>query len=553
MTDTIRSIDELITLLSDSAAAHSTNRQLIRDIVKSLQPVGSPVYDASHKKYGLKFDGTDETSAFIDLLEAAHDSGGGDVVFPAGKTLRADGQILIPNDGAALPTQRSLRLTGGGASTSAGGTYPPFGGPILDLRYDGGVAKILTKGHGSLEVDHLTLTDGGTSTTPFFQTTNTTVDIHNNRVEGNSAKSGVTCDQDAFILGGTDVVLDGSDQSKFDGYTSKVHDNCFSRIRRGVYGQKASNAITIRENWFLHNCGSNLVDGAAIEFLGGGGKTCTGNLIFFNTIEVGSYPYGIKMEIAVDNHIVYNGMFDPSVTHIASVRMEANARYNYIIDGYRDDTKLGLSDVGGTNTFITSHQSQSSILPQPQEFQGIVKIRNKTGSGQGLNTTWDPTGDAWDEQISVAGSPTKHVRYIPSGLGGEEAMQLVRASATDKRLQLMGSTNNQFQSSAQLRVLSATGTSLFLGDTVDQSVTVLNGQLRSSKADGTQPFVITSTTPVNNLSVKKLGAAGGNIAFYGAAESAKPTITGSRGGNAAVADLLTKLATLGLITDSTSA
>ncbi len=42
------------------------------------------------------------------------------------------------------------------------------------------------------------------------------------------------------------------------------------------------------------------------------------------------------------------------------------------------------------------------------------------------------------------------------------------------------------------------------------------------------------------------------IGFYGGAPAAKPTITGSRGSNAALADLLTKLASLGLITDSTS-
>jgi hypothetical protein len=42
------------------------------------------------------------------------------------------------------------------------------------------------------------------------------------------------------------------------------------------------------------------------------------------------------------------------------------------------------------------------------------------------------------------------------------------------------------------------------------------------------------------------------LGFYGATPAAKPTITGSRGGNAALADLLTKLATLGLITDSTT-
>jgi len=42
------------------------------------------------------------------------------------------------------------------------------------------------------------------------------------------------------------------------------------------------------------------------------------------------------------------------------------------------------------------------------------------------------------------------------------------------------------------------------------------------------------------------------LSFYGAAPAAKPTVTGSKGGNAALASLLTALATLGLITDSTT-
>lgn len=50
------------------------------------------------------------------------------------------------------------------------------------------------------------------------------------------------------------------------------------------------------------------------------------------------------------------------------------------------------------------------------------------------------------------------------------------------------------------------------------------------------------------------GASGGvQLGFFGMTPTAKPAITGSRGGNAALADLLTKLALLGLITDSTSA
>lgn len=43
------------------------------------------------------------------------------------------------------------------------------------------------------------------------------------------------------------------------------------------------------------------------------------------------------------------------------------------------------------------------------------------------------------------------------------------------------------------------------------------------------------------------------VGFYGTAAVAQQTVTGSRGGNAALADLLTKLATLGLIVDGSSA
>lgn len=46
---------------------------------------------------------------------------------------------------------------------------------------------------------------------------------------------------------------------------------------------------------------------------------------------------------------------------------------------------------------------------------------------------------------------------------------------------------------------------------------------------------------------------GTGLGFYNAAAAAKPSVTGSRGGNAALASFLTALATLGLITDSTTA
>ena len=45
----------------------------------------------------------------------------------------------------------------------------------------------------------------------------------------------------------------------------------------------------------------------------------------------------------------------------------------------------------------------------------------------------------------------------------------------------------------------------------------------------------------------------GNVGFYNTAATAKQTVTGLKGSNAALASLLTALATIGLITDSSGA
>lgn len=55
-----------------------------------------------------------------------------------------------------------------------------------------------------------------------------------------------------------------------------------------------------------------------------------------------------------------------------------------------------------------------------------------------------------------------------------------------------------------------------------------------------------TTTVSGGLSVA------GSVAFNGATVAAQPTVTGSRGGNAALASLLTALASTGLIIDGTT-
>ena len=61
------------------------------------------------------------------------------------------------------------------------------------------------------------------------------------------------------------------------------------------------------------------------------------------------------------------------------------------------------------------------------------------------------------------------------------------------------------------------------------------------------------TDNADSGAVHTLDGSGNKLGFHGATAVAKQTVTGSRGGNAALASLLTALANLGLITDGTSA
>lgn len=61
------------------------------------------------------------------------------------------------------------------------------------------------------------------------------------------------------------------------------------------------------------------------------------------------------------------------------------------------------------------------------------------------------------------------------------------------------------------------------------------------------------TDTADSGAVHTLDGTGNKLGFHGAASVAQQTVTGSRGGNAALASLLTKLATLGLIVDGSTA
>lgn len=474
------------------------------------------------ESYGAVGDGiADDTGAINAALSAAYNNKGGTIFFNPNKTYLCTGQIVIPNDSGTIPKQPPYRLTSSGATTHAGQTGVPKGGAKLDLRYGGSVAKIDTRGLGGFEMDHLTLMDNGTSSTPFFQTTNTTVFIHHNRFQGNPSKSGITCDQDAIVCGGTRGTgsgMGGDSDSGFQGYGSVISENNFSAIRRGIFGRTAFNANTIRENWFLHDCGSNLAGGAAIELLGIAADGSAGNNILFNTIEVAHYPYGIKAQYSVLGTYIGNGMYDPTVTHLAGIRFEVNANYNTVIDGFRNDTYPGMSDATGSNTFLTSHQSQASIIPQPQNWTNASGSKFITAGGQGPITE-DAGGDQWYNSMQTANGAQWTWQYKPAGGSVEQQAYFWRVDANTRQLVLVGNGNHKVLTDA--------------------------GQITVDSGDSTK-FV-----QVGGTARGILGGGGGKACFYGGAGATKQTVAGKRGGVSGLKSLLAGTTAMAQFVDST--
>ena len=119
---------------------------------------------------------------------------------------------------------------------------------------------------------------------------------------------------------------------------------------------------------------------------------------------------------------------------------------------------------------------------------------------------------------------------VTSSVSGTTVYKQTMAPAAGKYQIVLGGNT----SSDEFTVFDSTGTSQLLRVFGNGNVTI--GKTNTTH---TLPGYLTHT--------------GTKAGFYGATSVTKQAVTGSRGGNAALADLLTKLATLGLITDSTSA
>lgn len=327
--------------------------------------------------HGAVGDGTTDDTTAILAADTAANVTGGTVCFQA-KTYRIDGRMVLANDGAVTPTvprQRNRRWEGAGGHFSGQGSAV-YGGTVLDMRYTGGgsnLSKLLTKGLGTLVFEHITFTDGGTSSNPFIKSTNTTIFTPNCAFIGNSSKNQATCDQDAIILGGTTTTLGSGEDAPFQGYGTIIEKTFFNRIRAGVVLQTYANAVIIRENTWWINCGSDATSGAVvIQPLAG--ESVAGTVMIGNLIEMGGYVYGVNaINDCVNGTFIGNNFYDPDAGVLAYHRFGATGGYNLVIPGFAPDTYPTMLDASNSNTLITSHAGQTS------EFSGPVEFSNATG------------------------------------------------------------------------------------------------------------------------------------------------------------------------------
>lgn len=336
----------------------------------------------------------DSTTAINKAISEAQAAGGGTVFFPPGTYLALGAITPVYTGPSSAPIQAPIRLTGATATANGYWATPLAQASVLDLRYDGSgsaVAKIDTRGAGVLEVDHLTLKSGGTDNYKFFQTTNTMIRVHDNAIIGNVANSGTACVQDFLYLGGqTAAVGDGSDDG-FQGYGSRIWDNFYSNIRRGITWGVYANGVAVEHETYSGTCGSSEAQGAPYVFTVPSGQNISGNRIRGGVIEITNYLYAANLAGGVEGCLFDGiGIYDQNGYTLGYIYFgSATTTYdNLVIPGWIPAPLQGSALAGpgaSSNTLLSALGSAGAFMPHGIIASGENPVyllwRNKAGSG----------------------------------------------------------------------------------------------------------------------------------------------------------------------------
>lgn len=226
-----------------------------------------------------------------------------------------------------------------------------------------------------------------------------------------------------------------------------------------------------------------------------------------------------------------------SVLRILSTNPSAESVLQYYIDG----AATAYIESYGTTTFdITTIGASRVIRLLPNSGGNIALLVSNSlvraiGGFQCDSGTFYLSGSGGaSEMRSTSAGLT--ISTITSG-----DLALVSAGA----LNATGVGASTFSFSGGAFILQATGVNLGIR-------TVTSGALAITSAGGVT-ISAAATGTLSYSATARFAWDGTGLAFYGAGTVAQQTVTGSRGGNAALADLLIKLANTGLLVDGTSA
>lgn len=220
--------------------------------------------------------------------------------------------------------------------------------------------------------------------------------------------------------------------------------------------------------------------------------------------------------------------------------------------------------------FIVSYNAQTMTATVQPSIQGIQRMRDGTTKpvtispiqdvpvhfpGGGGHTLTFPVA-ANDECLIIFSERNIDAWYQHGGVQAPldwrmhditDAFALVGIKSQPNVLGSGGGAPQASNDTVQLR--SNDGQTVVQIDGPNQAVTVSAGNTAAVVfVDGKDQAVIVQAT--KNVQIQ--GNAGGNLGFFNATPVAKPIITGSKGGNAALTSLLQHLAQMGLVTDSTT-
>lgn len=203
--------------------------------------------------------------------------------------------------------------------------------------------------------------------------------------------------------------------------------------------------------------------------------------------------------------------------------------------------EFSTKTAGGAGFTTTMTMDGSSGVIVPVFFSASGAITSITSGSIFL-------GDASTDIITVSGTFNSHFR-----VQSDNAWEL--GSSTAKLSKLWGYELNFASSNFYIKKHSGTNElDLAVPSTTNTIDMYFGGNF--NYAFGYTTFQIGDATNIvlGTGSGTKIGTSTTQkIGFWNATPVTKPTVTGSRGGNAALADLLTELATMGLITNSTTA